>query len=64
MLNTDDECISVDVIQVGTVVTNAFINARRAADKSSSAEEVDNNVPILSTAAAYGVYMSISSNLR
>ncbi|XP_019157714.1 PREDICTED: protein RETICULATA-RELATED 4, chloroplastic-like [Ipomoea nil] len=52
---------------VGTVVTNAFINARRAVDKSG-AEEVENNnnnnVPILSTAAAYGVYMSISSNLR
>nr|GMD67433.1 protein RETICULATA-RELATED 4, chloroplastic-like [Ipomoea batatas] len=50
---------------VGTVVTNAFINARRAVDKSAAEEvENNNNVPILSTAAAYGVYMSISSNLR
>nr|GMD64750.1 protein RETICULATA-RELATED 4, chloroplastic [Ipomoea batatas] len=49
---------------VGTVVTNAFINARRAVDKSAAEEVDNNNVPILSTAAAYGVYMSISSNLR
>ncbi|MCI12041.1 hypothetical protein A2U01_0033144, partial [Trifolium medium] len=29
----------------------------------SSAEEIE-NVPILSTSAAYGVYMAVSSNLR
>uniref|UniRef100_A0A5B6ZK86 Protein RETICULATA-RELATED 4 n=1 Tax=Davidia involucrata TaxID=16924 RepID=A0A5B6ZK86_DAVIN len=47
---------------VGTVVTNALINARKAVDKSS-ADEVE-NVPILSTSVAYGVYMAVSSNLR
>lgn len=47
---------------VGTVVTNALINAKKAVDKSG-AEEVE-NVPVLATSAAYGVYMSVSSNLR
>lgn len=43
-------------------MTNALINARKAVDKSA-AEEVE-NVPILSTSVAYGVYMAVSSNLR
>ncbi|XP_030457268.2 protein RETICULATA-RELATED 4, chloroplastic-like [Syzygium oleosum] len=47
---------------VGTAVTNALINARKAVDKSA-ADEIE-NVPILSTSAAYGVYMAVSSNLR
>ncbi|KAA8549777.1 hypothetical protein F0562_001204 [Nyssa sinensis] len=47
---------------IGTVVTNALINARKAVDKSS-ADEVE-NVPVLSTSVAYGVYMAVSSNLR
>ncbi|GMJ07075.1 hypothetical protein HRI_004376700 [Hibiscus trionum] len=47
---------------VGTAVTNALINARKAVDKVS-ASEVE-NVPILSTSVAYGVYMAVSSNLR
>ncbi|CAI8617146.1 unnamed protein product [Vicia faba] len=47
---------------VGTAVTNALINAKKAVNKSS-AEEIE-NVPILSTSAAYGVYMAVSSNLR
>ncbi|KAI4368628.1 hypothetical protein MLD38_017165 [Melastoma candidum] len=47
---------------VGTAATNALINARKAVDKSSAGEV--ENVPILSTSAAYGVYMAISSNLR
>ncbi|KAF8041191.1 hypothetical protein BT93_B3196 [Corymbia citriodora subsp. variegata] len=46
---------------VGTFVTNALINARKAVDNSSGDVE---NVPILSTSAAYGVYMAVSSNLR
>ncbi|KAI6685491.1 hypothetical protein NL676_031404 [Syzygium grande] len=46
---------------VGTFVTNALINARKAVDNSSAEVE---NVPILSTSAAYGVYMAVSSNLR
>ncbi|KAF7833702.1 protein RETICULATA-RELATED 4, chloroplastic-like [Senna tora] len=47
---------------VGTAVTNALINAKKAVDKSSAGEI--ENVPILSTSAAYGVYMAVSSNLR
>ncbi|CAI9106300.1 OLC1v1005427C1 [Oldenlandia corymbosa var. corymbosa] len=47
---------------VGTVVTNAFINAKKAVN-SSSADEIE-NVPVLSTSVAYGVYMAVSSNLR
>ncbi|GLU19326.1 hypothetical protein SLE2022_355820 [Rubroshorea leprosula] len=47
---------------VGTAVTNALINARKAVDKSSAAEV--ENVPIFSTSTAYGVYMAVSSNLR
>ncbi|KAH7543520.1 protein RETICULATA-RELATED 4, chloroplastic [Ziziphus jujuba] len=47
---------------VGTAMTNALINARKAVDKSA-AEEVE-NVPIVSTSVAYGVYMAVSSNLR
>lgn len=47
---------------VGTVVTNALINARKAVDHST-ADEVE-NVPVLSTSVGYGVYMAISSNLR
>lgn len=47
---------------VGTGVTNALINARKAVDKSFAAEAED--VPIISTSVAYGVYMAVSSNLR
>ncbi|KAJ8449451.1 hypothetical protein Cgig2_002248 [Carnegiea gigantea] len=47
---------------VGTAITNAVINARKAVDKSA-ADDVE-NVPILSTSVAYGVYMAVSSNLR
>lgn len=43
-------------------MTNALINARKAVDKSA-ADEIE-NVPILSTSVAYGVYMAVSSNLR
>ncbi|CAH9134578.1 unnamed protein product [Cuscuta epithymum] len=47
---------------VGTLATNALINTRKAVDKTS-AEEVE-NVPVLATSVAYGVYMAVSSNLR
>ncbi|XP_010269771.1 PREDICTED: protein RETICULATA-RELATED 4, chloroplastic-like [Nelumbo nucifera] len=47
---------------VGTGITNALINARKAIDKSFAGEAED--VPILSTSVAYGVYMAVSSNLR
>ncbi|CAI9764989.1 unnamed protein product [Fraxinus pennsylvanica] len=47
---------------VGTGVTNLLINARKAIDKSFAGEAED--VPILSTSVAYGVYLAVSSNLR
>ncbi|KAL3653361.1 Protein RETICULATA-RELATED 4, chloroplastic [Castilleja foliolosa] len=47
---------------VGTVVTNAVINARKAVDQSAKDEA--ENVPVISTSVAYGVYMAVSSNLR
>lgn len=47
---------------VGTLVTNAVLNAKKAVDKSA-AEEVE-NLPVVATSVAYGVYMAVSSNLR
>ncbi|KAK4414497.1 protein RETICULATA-RELATED 4, chloroplastic [Sesamum alatum] len=47
---------------IGTGVTNFLISARKAIDKSFAGEAED--LPVLPTSAAYGVYMSISSNLR
>lgn len=50
------------MVKVGTAVTNAFIKAKGAVDKTSEGEV--ETVPILSTSVAYGVYMAVSSNLR
>ncbi|XP_044491098.1 protein RETICULATA-RELATED 4, chloroplastic-like [Mangifera indica] len=47
---------------IGTGITNALINVRKAFDKSFADEAED--VPVLSTSVAYGVYMAVSSNLR
>lgn len=47
---------------VGTGITNALIYARKAIDKTFAGEAED--VPIISTSVAYGVYMAVSSNLR
>ncbi|KQK11621.1 protein RETICULATA-RELATED 4, chloroplastic [Brachypodium distachyon] len=47
---------------VGTGVTNALIKARRAVDKDLDDEVED--IPVVSTSIAYGIYMSVSSNLR
>ncbi|KDP43581.1 hypothetical protein JCGZ_16868 [Jatropha curcas] len=47
---------------IGVGITNVLINARKAFDKTFAGEAED--VPILSTSAAYGVYMAVSSNLR
>ncbi|KAK1318292.1 hypothetical protein QJS10_CPB04g00313 [Acorus calamus] len=47
---------------VGTGATNLLINARNSSDKDIAGEAED--VPILATSAAYGVYMAVSSNLR
>ncbi|KAE8677472.1 ribosomal protein L1 [Hibiscus syriacus] len=47
---------------VGVGVTNTLINARKLFDKSFAEEAED--VPVFSTSFQYGVYMSVSSNLR
>jgi len=47
---------------VGTASTNALIAVRRKVDKNFEGETED--IPILQTSLAYGVYMAISSNLR
>lgn len=47
---------------IGTGVTNLLINVRKTVDKSFSAEAED--IPMLATSIAYGVYLSISANLR
>jgi hypothetical protein len=47
---------------IGTGVTNASIKARKAVDKDLEDEIED--IPVVSTSVAYGVYMAISSNLR
>ncbi|OEL28856.1 Protein RETICULATA-RELATED 4, chloroplastic [Dichanthelium oligosanthes] len=47
---------------IGTGVTNALIKARQAVSKDFAGEV--ENIPILSTSVAYGVYMAVSSNLR
>ncbi|CAO2196186.1 unnamed protein product [Urochloa humidicola] len=47
---------------IGTGVTNALIKARKAVDKDLGDEVED--IPVVSTSVAYGVYMAISSNLR
>lgn len=49
-------------IQIGTGVTNGLIKARKMLDKDFNGESED--VPIISTSVAYGVYMGVSSNLR
>lgn len=43
-------------------MTNVLINARKVFDKSFAVEAED--VPVVSTSVAYGVYMAVSSNLR
>lgn len=47
---------------VGTGITNLLIKARKALDKNFAGEAEE--VPLIETSVAYGVYMSISSNLR
>ncbi|KAL5704282.1 Protein RETICULATA-RELATED 4 [Ranunculus cassubicifolius] len=47
---------------VGTAVTNALIKARTAVDKSFEGDA--EQIPVVQTSVAYGVYMAISSNLR
>ncbi|KAK3422973.1 hypothetical protein EUGRSUZ_G03331 [Eucalyptus grandis] len=47
---------------IGTGLTNVLINTRKFFDKTFAVEAED--VPVLSTSVAYGVYMAVSSNLR
>lgn len=47
---------------IGTGITNALIKVRKTLDKDFAGHAED--VPILSTSLAYGVYMAVSSNLR
>jgi hypothetical protein len=47
---------------VGTASTNALTKLRSKFDKNFEGKSED--VPILATSLAYGVYMSVSSNLR
>lgn len=50
---------------IGTTATNALIKARQAVSSDSAGEVKEaKNIPIVETSIAYGVYMSISSNLR
>jgi hypothetical protein len=49
-------------LQVGTASTNALTKLRSKFDKNFEGKSED--VPILATSLAYGVYMSVSSNLR
>ncbi|OAY82365.1 Protein RETICULATA-RELATED 4, chloroplastic [Ananas comosus] len=51
-----------NAFQIGTGITNVLINIRKAFDKDFASEAED--VPVLSTSVAYGVYMAVSSNLR
>lgn len=48
--------------QVGIGITNALINVQKAVNKTFTAEA--ENLPIISTSVAFGVYMVVISNLR
>eukprot|EP01018_Ginkgo_biloba_P006176 Gb_04855 [translate_table: standard] len=55
-------CVGTSASLIGTGATNILINARKSIDKNFAGEAED--VPIVSTSIAYGVYMAVSSNLR
>lgn len=48
--------------QIGTSITSAALKAKAAVNKDLEDEVVE--IPVVQTSVAYGVYMSISSNLR
>jgi len=48
--------------QVGTVTTNALINVKKAVNKTFAAQA--ENLPVISTSVAHGVYMVVISNIR
>jgi hypothetical protein len=56
------KCMVKFSFQIGTGVTNAIIKARKTVSKDDAGEV--ENIPIVSTSIAYGVYMAVSSNLR
>lgn len=56
------KCMGKIFFQIGTGVTNAIIKARKTVNKDDAGEVED--IPIVSTSIAYGVYMAVSSNLR
>uniref|UniRef100_A0A803LC28 Uncharacterized protein n=2 Tax=Chenopodium quinoa TaxID=63459 RepID=A0A803LC28_CHEQI len=47
---------------IGTGVTNLLLNARKTIDKTFTTDGED--IPMLATSIAYGVYLSVSANLR
>lgn len=49
-------------LQVGIGITNALINAQKVVNKTLAVEV--ENLPVISTSVAYGVYMVVVSNLR
>ncbi|KAG4386999.1 hypothetical protein GLYMA_11G160484v4 [Glycine max] len=51
-----------NAFQVGIGITNALINVQKAVNKTFTAEA--ENLPIISTSVAFGVYMVVISNLR
>ena len=48
--------------QVGISITNALISAQKAVNKTFAVEV--ENLPVISTSVAYGVYMVVVSNIR
>lgn len=52
--------LAIFFIQVGIGITNALINAQKAVNKAFTVE----NLPVISTSVAYGIYMVVVSNLR
>lgn len=55
-------CVGTSASLLGTGLTHGLINLRMALDKDFTGHADD--VHILSTSVAYGVYMAVSSNLR
>ncbi|KAK7334755.1 hypothetical protein VNO80_26518 [Phaseolus coccineus] len=47
---------------VGTIITNALINVKKAVNKTFAAQA--ENLPVISTSVAHGVYMVVISNIR
>jgi len=48
--------------QVGITITNALINVKKAVNKTFAAQA--ENLPVIATSVAHGVYMVVISNIR